>query len=191
MRLLALLLLAVPGGERALAANGAALNLIGYSPDGRFFAFEQYGHEDGSGFPYWDVFLIDLEKNEWVEGTPVEIWLEDDGASLAAARDKARSAAAAALAAAGVTAPAQLLAANPATEVVAERERLTFDRWYRSWGACAGDTGSELGRHELSVERIVLPHPHGKSFLRQDHAQAIDLERVLFDQVIPPGRNAI
>lgn len=131
MRLLALLLLVVLGGERALAANGAALNLIGYSPDGRFFAFEQYGHEDGSGFPYRDVFLIDLQKDEWVKGTPVEIWLEDDGASLAAARDKARSAAAA-LAAAGVTAPAQLLAANPATEVVAERERLTLDRWYRS-----------------------------------------------------------
>jgi hypothetical protein len=29
-----------------------------------------------------------------------------------------------------------------------------------------------------------------KPLLRKDHAQAIDLARVLFDQVIPPGRNA-
>jgi hypothetical protein len=29
-----------------------------------------------------------------------------------------------------------------------------------------------------------------KPLLRQDHAQTIDLARVLFDQVIPPGRNA-
>jgi uncharacterized protein YcaQ len=29
-----------------------------------------------------------------------------------------------------------------------------------------------------------------KPLLRQDHAQAVDLARVLFDQVIPPGRNA-
>jgi hypothetical protein len=30
-----------------------------------------------------------------------------------------------------------------------------------------------------------------KPLLRQDHAQDIDLERVLFDQVTPPGRNAL
>ncbi|WP_395663566.1 hypothetical protein, partial [Aestuariivirga sp.] len=29
-----------------------------------------------------------------------------------------------------------------------------------------------------------------KPLLRQDHAQAIDLARVLFGQVVPPGRNA-
>ena len=50
-----------------------------------------------SGFPYWDVFVIDLEKNDWVKGTPVRVWLEEDGAKLGQARDKARTAAAAAL----------------------------------------------------------------------------------------------
>lgn len=161
MRILALLLLFLMGGERAYAANGAALGLIGFSPDGRFFAFEQYGHEDASGFPYWDVFVIDLEKNDWVKGTPVRLWLEEDGASLAEAREKARTAAAGALRQANVIAPAELLAANPATEVLAVRERVTFDRWYRSWGARSGDEGTELLRHELSLENIVLPRPAG------------------------------
>lgn len=159
MRILALLLLLLTGSERALAADGAALGIIGYSPDGRFFAFEQYGHGDGSGFPYWDVFVIDLEKNEWVKGTPVQLWLEEDGATLAEARDKARTAAATALKQANVIAPAELLAANPATEVLSHRERITFDRWYKSWGARSDDKGTELLRHELSVETVVLPRP--------------------------------
>lgn len=158
LRGLALLLLMLLGAERAFAAGTAALNVIGFSPDGRYFAFEQYGHEDGSGFPHWDIFVIDLEKNEWV-GKPVTLWLEADGATLAQAREKARAEAASVLKQANVIAPAQILAANPATEAVAERERITFDRWYRSWGARADDTGPELGRHELTVGNIALPRP--------------------------------
>jgi predicted secreted protein len=159
MRIIALLLLLVLGGERAQAAGTAALGVIGFSPDGRYFAFEQYGHDDASGFPYWDIFVIDLARNEWVAGSPVELWLEEDGATLAQAREKARSRAAPALEQANVIAPAQVLAANPATEVAAERERLTFDRWYKSWGARADDKGTELQRHELLIEPIVLPRP--------------------------------
>jgi predicted secreted protein len=156
-RLLALLLLLLCGGP-AWAAGTAALDVIGFSPDGRYFAFEQYGHEDASGFPYWDIFVIDLEKNEWV-GKPVTLWLEADGATLAEAREKARAEAAAVLKQANVIAPAEILAANPANEVLAVRESLAFDRWYRSWGSRADDKGTELGRHELKVENVALPRP--------------------------------
>jgi predicted secreted protein len=161
MRILALLCLLLFGSGPALAANGAALGIIGFSPDARYFAFEQYGHEDASGFPYWDIFVIDLEKNEWVKGTPVQLWLEEDGATLAQAREKARTAAAEALRQANVIAPAEILAATPATEVSAQRERITFDRLYKSWGARSDDRGTELLRHELWVENQLLPRPAG------------------------------
>ena len=89
MRAVLLLVLMVLGCSRALAADGAAFNAIGYSPDSRYFAFEQYGVQDGSGFPYWDVFVIDLKTNEWVKGSPYRAMLESEEAKPAAARDQA------------------------------------------------------------------------------------------------------
>ena len=43
----------------ALAGDFANLNVLGFSSDGNIFAFEQYGVQDGSGFPYADRFYID------------------------------------------------------------------------------------------------------------------------------------
>ena len=94
MRVLTLLVVLILGSARALAADGAAFNAIGYSPDSRYFAFEQYGVQDGSGFPYWDVFVIDLKSNEWVKGSPYRALLESETAKISAARDQARAAAA-------------------------------------------------------------------------------------------------
>lgn len=159
MRIIALLLLVFLGCGRALAADGAAFNAIGYSPDSRYFAFEQYGVQDGSGFPYWDVFIIDLKSNEWVKGSPYRAMIESEEAKLAAARDQARAAAAPALKELNITDPAELVAANPATEVVADRERLTFDRWYTSLGSRAGEKSPLEVRFELSVEKLPLPRP--------------------------------
>ena len=156
-RALALLALLLLASTRAEAADGAALNVIGYSADSRTFAFEQYGVQDGSGFPYWDIFVIDLKANKWVKGTPVRALLQEDGAKLSAACDKARADAAQVLK--NVTEPAELLAANPSTEVVAARERLLFDRWYIPFGS-RPDTDSPVKiRHELVAEKIPLPAP--------------------------------
>ena len=157
MRGIALITFLFLGSVPALAADGAAFNAIGYSPDSRYFAFEQYGVQDGSGFPYWDVFLIDLKANEWVKGSPYRALIENEQAKPATARDQARAAAAEALK--PITEPAELIAANPATEAVPEREHLTFDRWYESLGARSGQK-SQLGvRFEISVEKIPLPRP--------------------------------
>lgn len=159
MRTLALLAALLIGSTPALAADGAAFNPIGYSPDSRYFAFEQYGVQDGSGFPYWDVFVIDLKSNEWVKGSPYRALVESEEAKPAAARDQARSAAAASLKELDITQPAEMIAANPATEAVPERERLIFDRWYESLGARSTEK-SQLGvRFELAVETFPLPRP--------------------------------
>ncbi len=44
----ALLALASP----SLAGDRAGIDFIGYSADGGFFAFEEFGIQDGSGFAY-------------------------------------------------------------------------------------------------------------------------------------------
>ncbi len=67
-RALAALLLSVVAGS-AQAADGAQSRPIGFSPDRRYFAFEQYGVQDGSGFAYSDIFVIDLSNDSWVKGS--------------------------------------------------------------------------------------------------------------------------
>ena len=48
------------------------LDIVGFSPDGKFFAFEQHGYYDGSGFGYAQMFIIDVAKNAWAE-KPIEV----------------------------------------------------------------------------------------------------------------------
>jgi predicted secreted protein len=115
--------------------------------------------QDGSGFAYWEVFVIDLKTNTWVKGSPYRVVVQEDDAKLSAARDRARAAAAPALQELDITEPAVLLAANPGTEVVQTRERLGFDRWYASLGSRSGDTTQNEVRFEVSVETLGLPRP--------------------------------
>lgn len=161
MRVIAALLVLLLGFGRALAADGAALNVIGYSPDSRYFAFEQYGVQDGSGFPYWDIFLVDLKTNEWVKGAPWRVILQDEGAKLSAARDQARAAAAEALAEKAITEPAELLAAMPATEMATDRQHLTFDRWYLPMGSKPDSASDVKIRHNLALAQKPMPAPKG------------------------------
>lgn len=149
------------GCGSVMAADGANFNVIGYSPDNRYFAFEQYGIQDGSGFAYWDVFILDLKTNTWVDGVPVHALIEDESAKLSAARAKSHAVAEPLMQKHAITEPATIVAANPATEVVAERRRIAFDRWYRPMGATPETLSTTDMRHEISVAAIKLPDPQG------------------------------
>lgn len=145
-----------------LAADGAYLDIIGYSPDSRYFAFEQYGVQDGSGFPYADIFIVDLVSNTWVKGTPIRERLDDEGARIATAHKAAMARAEPLLQALAINEPAAIIASNPSGEVIAERGRITFDRWYRSSGPSSPDNNEmpEI-RYELRVGTVDLPQADG------------------------------
>jgi predicted secreted protein len=64
--LIGLLLLAMP----ALAGDRALIDFLGYSEDGKYFAFEEYGVQDGSGFAYSDIYVVDLVADKWMYGSP-------------------------------------------------------------------------------------------------------------------------
>lgn len=81
-RLAASLLAALALSFPALAADRALINMIGYSEDGNYFAFEQFGIQDGSGFAYSEVFVIDLAKDSWTAGTPFVARADDEAQSL-------------------------------------------------------------------------------------------------------------
>lgn len=85
--LTALAMVALAGG--ASAGDTASLNVLGYSPDGKVFAFEEYGIADGSGFPYSSIYFIDTAEDRFLAGTPIRIRIEEE-MSLAKVREMAR-----------------------------------------------------------------------------------------------------
>ncbi len=75
----------------ALAGDVADLNILGFSADGHVFAFEEYGVQDGSGFPYANRFYIDTDADAFVPGTPVRVRIDDENATVVAARAAAKA----------------------------------------------------------------------------------------------------
>jgi predicted secreted protein len=73
----------------AQAGDAAKLDIIGFSKDGAVFAFEEYGVQDGSGFPYANRFYIDTATDTFLSKTPVRIRLDDEHSSIENARNKA------------------------------------------------------------------------------------------------------
>ena len=75
----------------ARAGDAADLEILGFSADGGIFAFEQYGEQDGSGFPYAERFYIDTAKDAYLPGSPVRVRIESEDASIDEARQAARA----------------------------------------------------------------------------------------------------
>lgn len=75
----------------AQAGDTAAVEVLGFSADGGTFAFEEYGIQDGSGFPYANRFYIDTATDRFVAGTPVRVRIDDESVPLEAARAEAKA----------------------------------------------------------------------------------------------------
>ncbi len=73
-----------------LAADAAKRHIFGFSPDGKYFAFEQYGVQDGTGYPYSDIFLIEIETDTWVKGTPARQLIKRGGVDVRKVREMTR-----------------------------------------------------------------------------------------------------
>ena len=84
-----IVLLSVP----ALAGDFANLNFIGFSRDGKYLSFEEYGVQDGSGFPYSNIFFVDVDKNSFA-APAIKIRLDNEAMSEQQARTRAKRSAA-------------------------------------------------------------------------------------------------
>lgn len=74
------------------AGDASTLDILGFSADGAIFAFEEYGHQDGSGFPYANRFYIDTASDSFVSPSPIRVRLDDETVSVDAARQQAMTA---------------------------------------------------------------------------------------------------
>jgi predicted secreted protein len=110
----------------AVAGDYADREIIGFSPDGATFAFEEFGVEDGSGFPYSNTFVIDVATDNWVAGTPIRLRDEDETRLVSDLRHEAREKALDVLEQYNIATPGTLVASNPATETSADPHQVTF-----------------------------------------------------------------
>ncbi len=137
-----------------LAADAAERVFLGFSADGRYFAFEQFGVQDGSGFPYSDIFVIDADADAWHAGTPVRVMLQDDGANVAAARRKAAELARPVMTALKIEEPGIVLASQSSYQNGSDPQRLAFHKSYVPTEAVENDDVTTV-----ELEEIVLPGP--------------------------------
>lgn len=150
--LAALLALASAFAAPAMAAERALLDVIGYSGDGRYFAFEEYGVQDGSGFAYSNIYVVDLIEDRWVIGTPVRVLAEGDQSSLSEIREEAQTGVAQRLADLDIRHPADVLAYRGDGEVGDDGLEMAFGQI-----GYFGQTVDELERYKLSLDIFKAP----------------------------------
>lgn len=119
-----LTMMAAAGG--ATAGDTASLNVLGYSPDGKVFAFEEYGVSDGAGFAYSNIYFIDIEADKFLPGTPVRIRADEEG-PIGKIREMARAKAAALVTKYRLADnPGVIVAYNPPSEIESDPGRIRF-----------------------------------------------------------------
>lgn len=77
--------------QMSIAGDFATREIIGFSKDGSKFAFEEYGVQDGSGFAYSNIYIIDTKTDSWTSGSPWRVQINDENVSLSSARSKNRN----------------------------------------------------------------------------------------------------
>ena len=113
------------GTASALAAEVAERRLYGFSEDGDWFAFAEYGTHDGSGAPYATLYILDVVNDRWAPGTPVKVTFGERPGPPAAALRRAEAKAAPLFARYGIAGHGTVLASRAARQI-GDRHRLAF-----------------------------------------------------------------
>ena len=71
------LLILFNGAVTSQAGETSKANVLGFTKDGSYFAFEEYGIGDGLGLPYVTVFGLEVAKDKWLPGSPVRLALRE------------------------------------------------------------------------------------------------------------------
>lgn len=143
-------LLAAMLAAPAVAGDRALIDYVGYSADGRYFAFEEFGIQDGSGFPYSTIYVIDLPADRWVSGSPYRARLEGDSDTVGEVRAASREMAQDTLDELDINAGAFPIAVNGDGEPDAAAYGLRF-------GTPGFGLDGVQDEHLLTLETIPLP----------------------------------
>ena len=143
-KLLSALCLALLIAPLARAAEASHLELIGFSKNGAFVAFDQFGIHDGRGTPYIYTSFVSVKNNRLEAELKTEVDVE--GATVAQLRAKAKTQTAAAMKKYGIVAGNQgrFIGVTPPHMYTTVSEFFALDRTYG-----------------LSIAAKTLPDPKG------------------------------
>jgi predicted secreted protein len=128
---LIILLLSVLATSNARGDDNASRSIIGFSTDGRYFAFEQYGIWDGMDGAYAEILIIDSRDSSSVPGTPISKSDIDETFTLAKARKVVRDQARRLLTKLRISEPGDHLASNPLAELSADPFKVVVNATHR------------------------------------------------------------
>lgn len=174
----------------ALAGDAAEMRVIGFSADARIFAFEEFGVQDGSGFPYSNIYLIDLERDKFAPGSPVRVTIERE-APLKEARSLAWAKTRGIITRYGADSdPGAFAAYRAAADLGAEGEVVRFNRYPRA--------PKVAKPYSIKIENKPFPATKdclnaSNSFngfqLKLVEADGKPADRLLYqDETVPPSR---
>lgn len=175
----------------AIAGDFAEFRSLGFSKNGEVFAFEQFGVQDGSGFPYAERYFIDTATDRYIKGTPFRIRIEDETASLNQARQVAKEASQAIMDSYEIGVEhASILAFNPSTEKSADPYSLMFQSFsYEPNPNSPNLLNLELVDLEPSKDCEMIT-PDAKGFKLTLVNQNTDTSLILHqDNSVPKSRN--
>lgn len=138
----------------AYAVDYAERQVLGFSPDGRYFAFAEYGVQDGSGFPYANAYVIDTSDDSWVKGTPARILIEDEDATQFDALGKALEKIDGLLDSHDIQRPPEVVAHNPLNQINSDPFEVKFLHPMMN-------APSDEYTYTLHLSERVLPTPPG------------------------------
>lgn len=130
----------------AQAGDASLTRSLGFSADGKYYAFAQFGTQDGSGFAWAEVAVIDVSKNAYAASRTVLIREENSSeeAALASAVKQVQ------LPRFGIVAGKNLgrtlLQRLPTDRSTYTSNQFTFDYW------AEGGASSPTPRYDVAIE---------------------------------------
>ncbi|MBX4996560.1 DUF2259 domain-containing protein [Rhizobium lentis] len=135
-----------------LAGDIASIQPIGFSADGKVFAFQEFGIKESDKAPYSETYFIDTDSGQYLEGTPFRTELTDKDANLSKARRQNLTAARSQMDKYDLlTNPGLIAAFNPPTELGSPTKTLRYT-------TLAAD-GPPKAPYTLSLGELPVPTP--------------------------------
>lgn len=171
-----------------LFGDAATLEFLGFSRDGKYLAFEQYGNQDGSGFPYSEVFFFNVVNNSFV-GKPIKHIEMDEGVSLKQTRKKVFNLARSKIQSFGITKDKKVthVISHPPTDLGADPKNVRFTIWNPLTipGGWTG-AGYEISLKEMETSQDCSGYRKGKMLELSLTNHSTNQTKVLQKDTKPP-----